>query len=303
MSAPPPERRPSLRHRAEFAALQSVLFLAQRMPAARAERMGERVGLAIHRLGFRLDVTLDNLRNAFPGHDEAELRNIARRSYAHLGREMVVALRLRGTTPQELIERSTVDGLDAVFHAMEAGGGVVLVTGHLGNWEVGAACLAARGVAMDVVMQRQSNPLADRTINSNRLRLGLNPIDRRRASKLGLRTLREGRVLGFVSDQDARSGGVFVPFFGRAASTHRGPALLALRTGAPMFAATGLRTPDGTYDCRIHPILAVREGQPDDAVARLTAAYTAVFEDAIRLAPEQYLWQHRRWKTRPSGPD
>jgi KDO2-lipid IV(A) lauroyltransferase len=293
-------RRASLAHHAEFAALRSVIFLAERVGEARAERLGQGLGLTVHRMGFRRDVTLDNLRNAFPGESEDWIRDLARRCYAHLGREMIVTLRLQGTAPQELVRRSTVQGLDAVIHATESGLGAVLVTGHLGNWEMGAACLAARGLAMDVVMQRQSNPLVDRTINANRLRLGLNPIDRKRAPKEGLRTLRQGGVLGFVSDQDARSGGVFVPFFGRPASTHRGPALLALRTGAPLFAATGIRTAEGIYDCRIHPINALRSGDPDTVVARLTAAYTAVFEDAIRTAPEQYLWQHRRWKTRPS---
>jgi Kdo2-lipid IVA lauroyltransferase/acyltransferase len=293
-------RRASLSHHAEFAALRSVIFLAERVGNARAERLGERLGLAIHRMGMRRDVTLENLRNAFPGESDEWIRDLARRCYAHMGREIVVTMRLQGTTPHELVRRSTVEGLDAVIQATESGQGAVLVTGHLGNWEVGAACLAARGLAMDVVMQRQSNPLADRTINANRLRLGPNPIDRKRASREGLRTLREGRVLGFVSDQDARSGGVFVPFFGRPASTHRGPALLALRTGAPLFAATGIRNADGIYDCRIQPINALREGDPDTVVARITAAYTAVFEDAIRSAPEQYLWQHRRWKSRPT---
>jgi KDO2-lipid IV(A) lauroyltransferase len=197
------------------------------------------------------------------------------------------------------MERSTVHGLDAMRAAVEARTGVVIVTGHLGNWEVGSACLAARGLEMDVVMQRQSNPLADAAINANRERLGIHPIDRRHAAKLGLRTLRQGRILGFASDQDARSGGIFVPFFGRPASTHRGPALLALRTGAPLFAATGLRAPDGRYDCRLQRIEVSREGDPDGAVARLTSAYTAVLEAAIRSAPEQYLWQHRRWKSVP----
>jgi len=294
-------RRASVAHHAEFAALRSVIFFAERMGDARAAQLGERLGLAVHRVGIRRDITLDNLRNAFPGESEDWIRDLARRCYMHLGREMIVTLRLQGTTPQELVRRSTVQGLDAVIQATEAGQGAVLVTGHLGNWEVGAACLAARGLAMDVVMQRQSNPLADRAINANRVRLGLNPIDRRRAPREGLRTLRAGRALGFVSDQDARSGGVFVPFFGRPASTHRGPALLALRTGAPLFAATGIRTPEGIYDCRIQRIDALREGDPDTVVARLTAAYTAVFEDAIRTAPAQYLWQHRRWKSRPTA--
>lgn len=293
------ERRPALKHRAEYAVLRAVLFAADHLSDARAEALGARLGRTVYALGTRRDVTLDNLRHAYPDRDATWIETIARRSYAHLGREMVATLRLRSTTPASLIERSTVEGLDDVREGLGEGLGAVLVTGHLGNWEVGSACLTARGLAMDGVMQRQSNPLADAAINANRERLGIHPIDRRHAAKLGLRTLREGRVLGFVSDQDARSGGVFVPFFGRPASTHRGPALLALRTGAPLFAATGIRAEDGRYDCRIQRITASREGEPEVVVERLTAAYTRVLEAAIRTAPEQYLWQHRRWKTKP----
>lgn len=291
------ERRPTLRHRAEYAVLHSVLFAADRMGQRQAERLGAALGRTAHALGMRRDVALDNLRRAFPEHDEAWVRDIAKRSYEHFGREMIATLRLQSTTRESLIERSTVTGLDAVTEALREGSGAILVTGHLGNWEVGTACLTARGLEIDGVMQRQSNPLADARINANRERLGIQPIDRRQAAKLGLRALREGRALGFVADQDARSGGVFVPFFGRPASTHRGPALLALRSGAALFAATGIRAPDGRYDCRIVRIDESREAEPDEVVFRLTAAFTRILEAAIRTAPQQYLWQHRRWKS------
>lgn len=287
-------------HRAEWAVLRAVTGLADRMGDRSAERLGERLGRAVWSLGMRRDVTLDNLRHAFPDREEDWIRDVAKRSYAHLGREMVVTLRFQNATPAEIVARTRITGLEIIREAIDAGTGVVLVTGHLGNWELSAASLAARGIPVDVVMQRQSNPLADEAINANRRRLGLNPIDRREAPRKGLRTLRNGGLLGFVADQDARSGGVFVPFFGRPASTHRGPALLALRTGAPLIAGTCIRTQGGTYDAVATPILASRDGDPDEAVERMTAAYTAVFEAAIRQAPEQYLWQHRRWKSSPS---
>ena len=111
--------------------------------------------------------------------------------------------------------------------------------------------------------------------------------------------LRAGRVVAFVTDQDARGSGVFVPFFGRLASTHRGPALMALRTGAPLFLGYGMRLPNGTYTGTIEEITVSRDGDMDDAVYRLTAAFTAKLEAVVRRAPEQYFWQHRRWKTRP----
>jgi Kdo2-lipid IVA lauroyltransferase/acyltransferase len=111
--------------------------------------------------------------------------------------------------------------------------------------------------------------------------------------------LRAGRAVAFVSDQDARGTGVFVPFFGRLASTHRGPALMAIRTGAPLFVGYAMRAADGSYVGGIEEITVSREGDMDEAVLRLTAAFTARLEALIRRAPEQYFWQHRRWKTRP----
>lgn len=281
--------------------LRSVLFAADHMGQRSAERLGAALGRTVHALGMRRDVALDNVRRAFPAHDEAWVRDIVRRSYAHFGREMVATLRLQQAAPEAIIERTRFTGLDAIREALDAGSGVVVVTGHVGNWELSAIALAVHGIPIDIVMQRQSNPLADVTINENRKRLGVNPIDRREAPRVGLRTLRRGGLVGFAADQDARSGGVFVPFFGRPASTHRGPALLAHRAGAAMFAGTCLRAADGAYDIVVQRIDASREGDPDDVVERLTAAFTAILEQAIRSAPDQYLWQHRRWKSSPSS--
>jgi Kdo2-lipid IVA lauroyltransferase/acyltransferase len=296
---PAAERRPSVRHRVEDAALRAVTGLAGALGERHAQRVGESIGRLLFRAGMRRDVALDNLRRAFPERDDAWVHRVARDSFAHFGRELIVTLRLSEMTADELIARSDFTGLDAVRERLALGDGAVIVTGHLGNWEVAAACMAARGLPMAVVAQRQSNPLSDRRINDVRRRFGSTPMDRREAAKKGLRTLRRGGLLAFVADQDARGSGVFVPFFGRMASTHRGPALLALRTGAPLFAAGFIRTADGRYDCHIHPIDENREGEPDEVVHRLTAAYTAVLEQAVRSAPEQYLWQHRRWKTQP----
>lgn len=125
-------------------------------------------------------------------------------------------------------------------------------------------------------------------------------IPRGRATREGVRSLRAGRVVAFVADQDAKGAGAFVPFFGRLASTHRGPALLALRTGAPLFVALGMvRTPEGGYRARVEEVEVERGGEVGDVVYRMTAAFTARLEAGVRAAPDQYFWQHRRWKSRP----
>ncbi|HWV58363.1 MAG TPA: lysophospholipid acyltransferase family protein [Longimicrobiales bacterium] len=292
--------RPSLAHRVEYALLSGAVAVGEALGARGAARLGGVLGgLGYWPLGIRRRVVESHLAQAFPERDVAWVRRTAREAYAHLGREMFAMLRLARTSREAIIASTEVIGFDALRAAVDAGRGAIVVTGHLGNWEIGGASLAARGIPMDVVAQRQANPLFDRMVVRARERLGMRVIERSRATKLALRSLREGRAVAFVADQDARRAGVFVPFFGRLASTHRGPALMAVRTGAPLFLGSCLRVGDG-YRITLRQIT-VREGSGDvdDAVIALTAAFTRGLEEAIRAAPEQYFWHHRRWKTRP----
>lgn len=290
----------TIAHRAEYALFRAATALAGLVGERVADAFAARAGrLAYRPLGIRRAVVEAHLRLAFPERGEDWVRATAAAAYAHLGREGLTLVRLSALEPDRVLERTRVEGLDAFRDALAPGRGLVLVTGHLGNWEIGGAALAVRGIPIDVVAQRQSNPLFDRAIVRARERLGMHVIERTRAPKAGLRSLRAGRVLALVADQDARGAGIFVPFFGRPASTHRGPALLALRTGAPIFLGTALREPDGGYRVRLESIETGRDGDPDDVVHRITTAFTGRLEAAVRAAPEQYFWHHRRWKSRP----
>jgi KDO2-lipid IV(A) lauroyltransferase len=128
-------------------------------------------------------------------------------------------------------------------------------------------------------------------------------IDRKEAPKKVLRALRSGKAVGIVGDQNVRRGGVFVDFFGKPASTARGTALFALRTGAPVFLGMAKRLPGSPQRYRVTFELVEFEasGDMERDVLRLTEAHTKYLEEQIRRAPEQYFWQHRRWKTRPSA--
>ena len=201
---------------------------------------------------------------------------------------------------EEAVREATevVGDIDQLEAAMDTGGGAVLVTGHFGNWELCGAALAVRGIPLDAVARPQANPLTDRLINDARARFGMNVIPMAGATKHSLRALLAGRAVGLVADQDARDRGLFVPFFGRPASTFRGPAVLALRTGAPVFLITAVRDGD-RYTVRVRRI-PVPEAV-DEPERELTAAISAALEAAIRERPGQYLWQHRRWKTAAPG--
>lgn len=297
-------RRPSLQHRLEYVLVRLARGLDRLLGPERSERMAAALGRFVYRrMRIRADVVERQLRQAFPDREDAWLRRTAADSYAHLGREGMSMLRLSRLGREDVIAATEVEGLEELRAAVERGKGVVLVTGHFGNWEIGGAALAARGIPLDVVARRQKNPLFDELINGARRRLGMKVIRQGEATRESLRTLRAGRALALVADQDARRSGLFVPFFGRPASTHRGPALLALRSGAPVFMGLAVRLPEGGYLLRLRRIPAPDVQDPAAAVQALTEEHVLALERAVREAPTQYLWHHRRWKTAPTPPE
>ncbi|MEO5511249.1 MAG: lysophospholipid acyltransferase family protein [Longimicrobiales bacterium] len=288
----------------EYALLRFVVGILTRIPQGLASRMGATLGgLGYSPLGIRREVVDANLLRAFPEKDDAWRRDVARKSYEHLGREIIAMLRLSHLDEAEIMRQTSFtdrDQADELFRAK--GKGAVIVVGHFGNWELGAATMATRGYPLDVIAKRQKNPYFDHYIVAARNRLGVRIIERSRAPKEGLRSLRQGRVVVFGADQNAGRGGVFVPFFGHLASTHRGAALMAIRTGAPVIMALPRRLPDGTY-CTVVEVI---EPNPESiheeneiAMEILTARFTKRLEEEIRKYPDQYLWHHRRWKTPP----
>lgn len=299
---------PSLRDRLEFGVFRLLRGLLRVLP----ERWADGVGSALGRfagsvLRVRRDVVDSNLARAFPDLGARERARLATASYRHLGREAVATFRSYGS-PEDVRSRTRVHGLPELREALERGRGVIAVTGHLGNWEVGGSAVAAQGVPVDAVVFRQRNRLFDRELVEGRRRLGLQVIRRGRAPREVLHSLNQGRVPALVGDQDAGRRGVFVDFFGTPASTARGAAVFSLRTGAPLFLGVALRAgPRGRpqvparYDVHLEEVPFEPSGDLEDDVRRLTAAHTAVLERWVRRAPEQYFWVHKRWKTRPPG--
>jgi KDO2-lipid IV(A) lauroyltransferase len=292
-------RKPTLLHRIEHALFSGAVSLSMLAGDRGPDGLGSFIGRLGHfPLRIRRDHVERNLRTAFPDADDAWIRATMRSAYAFLAREALATMRM-GRMPREyILDRTTITGMDVLKRALAQGRGVVLVSGHIGNQELGAAALGLRGIPFDVVAQQQSNPLFNAALNQTRRRFGIGVIDRSKASRLAMKALRAGRVVGFAADQNAGRSGIFVPFFGKLASTHRGAALFAIKTGAPVVVATTIRR-GNVYALTIEPVDVDRTGELDDVVYRLTAAFTARLEEVVRSAPDQYLWLHRRWKTRP----
>ena len=185
---------------------------------------------------------------------------------------------------------------------MRAGRGIILVTGHLGNWELGGAYLAARGIPVDAIVRHMANPRFDRYLNLTRASLGIRVVYDDQAVRQTPRALREGRLVAFLADQGVRGlASTFVPFFGRPAKTPRGAAVFALRLDAPVLFGAAIRQPNGRYQMAFEPVEVTRSGDRERDTDDIVARYTLALERWVRIAPEQYLWQHRRWRRQPPG--
>jgi KDO2-lipid IV(A) lauroyltransferase len=189
------------------------------------------------------------------------------------------------------------DGWGYVEEAIRAGRGLIFVGGHIGNWEVGGAYLAARGIPIDVVVRRMTNPLFDTYLTETRQRMGVTVISDRDVVRRTARSLQEGRAVVFLADQGVKHlASTYVPFFGRPAKTPRGPAVFALRWNIPVIFGAALRQRSGKYRLSLEPVQVERTGDREADVDRVVARYTEILERYVRKAPEQYFWHHRRWR-------
>ena len=304
MSAPETattKRKHSVAHRAEYALARTLEKTVSTLPENAADRLGRGVGAALHRVGVRRDTVESNLRLAFPDKPDEWIQGTIEGAYAHLGREVAAMMRLSKLDSKAVVDRTVPTGWDELEEARSLGRGVLLVTGHYGNWEIAAAAVASRGVPIAAIVRRQGNRIVDERLQQLRRNLGVETIYQGQAPARVPRILRANGVVGIVGDQDARKSGVFVPFFGRPASTHRGPALFAMRLRAPVFSCIARRLPGDTirYEVKGERVPFEPTGELDADVQALTAELAARLERQVRIAPEQYFWFHKRWKTRP----
>jgi KDO2-lipid IV(A) lauroyltransferase len=296
----------TLTHRAEYLALRSAVAAVERMGFNRASSFGAGVGrLGYKPLGIRRQVVERQLAAAFPEKPADEVKRIALAAYGHLGRASIETAILPSYGRRQIVELfEKVEGWSIVEERLARGKGLIVVTGHLGNWELGGAYVAARGVPIDAVARHMANPLFDRYLTQTRHRIGMTVVHDEDAVRRVPRSLRAGRVVAFLVDQGAIGlASSWVPFFGRFAKTPRGPAVFALRLGTPIVFGVAIRQPSGRYRLVFEPVDVVETGDRERDVEQIVSDYTGVLERWVRLVPEQYFWHHRRWKhQRPGTP-
>lgn len=297
---------PSRRAVADF-----VVYLLVRAAVCAVQALSPRAGRAfadaLAWLGYLLDrrhsaIARDNLRHAFPDLDDRQLDGAVRAVYRHCFRMGVDMLhlprRLHVARWPELLEWPEPGRL---LNLLTAGGPLILVTGHLGNWELGNFLLGLLGVRTSAIARRLDNPHLHRFVKRFRVRTGQTILDKKTDYERIIAVLAEGGTLGVLADQDAGARGPFVPFFGRPASTTKAVALLALEHRAPIIVLGVLKVGE-PFRFRLFAEDVIRPEEYDgrrDAVLAITARYTAALERLVRRDPTQYLWLHRRWKHQP----
>ncbi len=290
----------------EFLPVWAASWLLRAIPrgaALAAGRAAGRAAFAVDRRHRR--VALQNLKDCFgDSMPESERLRLAGRVFAHFGAMAVDCLLMRWMTPRDLDRLVEHKGVENIRGAFRKGRGVLVFSGHFGNWEMVALMQGWLGYPMVLVTRTMDNPHLERLLRKGRAASGNDVIPKRDAVRGVLKALRNGWCAAIVIDQDTRgSDHVFVDFMGRPTAATPALALLAMRTGAPVVPAFGVPLSGGRYRVTYMPEVPVQElarsRDRDEAVAAITQACTAVLESQVRARPDLWLWMHRRWKRRP----
>ncbi len=288
------------RHRIEYAVLRTIEWFVRVLPESVLPPLAKTIAFVVyHLIGYRRAVASANLRIAFPEKSDEERGNIARDSYYHFALLILEFMKLPSWSPERLGEMVEIENPELLENLAGQNRGVIISSGHFGNWEVAIAFLAThywKGGA--VIQQRQTNRLVDAWSAEHRRCWRLEIIYSRGAVSRGLAVLGRKQLLALLGDQDGGRRGVFVPFFGKMASTPMGAAILHLRSKSPLVVGACVRVGKFKYKGYLIPL----ETAPDwdvnrENIEKITARMAAALERLIRKYPEQYLWMHRRWKT------
>ncbi len=282
-----------------------ILALSRRLQKASLPRrvaVGRALGTVAYTLGAgRRGLARPNLRSGRGG-GESEARRLALGAFRHFGRVFAECLAMPAYLGEVLDQVVRVEGVEHLLAASAKGRGVIVCSGHIGNWELAGLRQVRLGVPIDYISRPLTNRWLYEELVAWRAAGGVHTHDKHGAVRSAVKVLREGRSLAFVIDQNMIAPPrIFVPFFGREASTSTTLGHLALRLGAAVVPAYTEPAADGTYTLRYLPELPPPpEGDLDQRIRELTLRATRLLEQWIRERPDTWLWLHNRWKSRPA---
>jgi Kdo2-lipid IVA lauroyltransferase/acyltransferase len=294
-----------MRRKLEYAAAWPFLKIMGILPRRLARAFAIGVAQIVYLLHFRLrQVGMRNLAMVFPEKSEAERKRILRGEFTSLGRQLAELCQFPRYTPKNVDDVVVYDGLENYERAYARGKGLLFLTAHFGGWELSAFAHSLHGHWLHVVMRPMDNPYLDRLLQSYRTMYGNKVVPKDDFVRGLLAAMRAGETVGILMDTNMTPPqGVFVDFFGIPACTASGLARIALRTDAAVVPGFTIWDESmGKYRLRFDPAVElIRTGELEADIVANTQKFTKVIEEYVRKYPDQWLWVHRRWKTRPEG--
>jgi len=299
-----PKRRSKLIDLAQYFAARGVLGWMQCFSVDQNLHTAARIGSLLHHFSRRhRERARQNVAACFPEAPAAWVDQIVEKSFQHMMQMFLVDAFIgpKLITPDGWPNHVEVGDLRTALEPLARHEAVILIAGHCGNWELMSSFMAAIGYPMAALARPLDNPYLNHWLMSMREARGTQIITKWGATPIVQDILRARGRVAFIADQNAGDGGLFAPFFGRLASSYKSIALLAIRHEAPVVAGWARRI-DGRfrYQVAVEDVIGPADWQDQpDPVFYITARYNRAIESMVRRAPEQYLWVHRRWKSRP----
>lgn len=289
----------------EFAAVWLILKTLGALPQRIARGLASFIVALLFRALPKLRKTAEfNLRLAFPDWTEAQCKEVIRKMLGNLGRMAAEFARLPKLTARNIDKLVILDGHENFLEGHRRGKGVLYLTGHIGGWELSSFAHALYGYPLHYMARPLDNRRVDALVNKYRCASGNQPIFKNESARAILKILKDSGTIGILADQNTLPAeGVFVDFFGKLACTTTGIARVALHTGSAVV--PGFAYWDESiqkYCLRFEPpVELIQTGDTERDVFENTQKFAKVIEEIIRKYPDQWVWVHARWKTRPSG--
>jgi len=300
-----PKKRSNLQNKSELLAVRSLLGAIGALPFETSMRFGKAVGQFLAKTLPKLQKTARrNLEIAFPEMPDAEKEKIVIGTFESLGRHLGFVSHFKKFELETVRDLVEVVGKEHFDKAHATGRGILFFTGHFGSWEVFNLLPPAFGYRMNILVRRIDNPLVENFVDKMRTRFGSITLDKTKSARTMFRALENGELLGILADLNVQEKeGVFVDFFGVPASTTTSIAKLAVKTDAVVLPAFAVwEESKQKYVVYLEPPVEYAQGDNSpENIHRLTQSITTVVEKYVRRYPEQWLWIHKRWNTRPKG--
>ena len=290
-----------MRNRVEYFFFLLLTSFLRLFPFRTVQRFGSAFGTFVFSvLRLRRSLVLDNLRHAYPEKSEQERIAIGRASTQNLFMAYFEIAVMDTLSREELMSMIRFPGAAAVDAVLEEGKGTIFLSGHYGNWELLALTVplfSRQQHRHTLIVQKQRNPYINEFMTRMRARFGTNVVVMERALRESLRALSEGKGIALIADQSGPESGIYTDFFGRPVSTHQGPAVFQVRSGAPIVLILLVREGWGKFRIEMERVdLTGITGTEEEKMKEVTQRHVTALERHIRQHPDHWLWMHKRWK-------